>query len=74
MRDSRMQNHATGNIWPKTAITSVLMVDALSQEKQFVTEKKIIRFVGNIIKKLKILKSQSLLYWKGYFIGYQEHF
>ena len=36
--------------------------------------KKLYILVGNVIKKFKIFISQSLFYWKGYFMGYQEHF
>ena len=36
--------------------------------------KKLYILVGNDVKKFKISNSQGLLYWKGYFIGYQKHF
>ena len=31
-------------------------------------------FVGNITKEIKIVKSQSFLYWRAYFIGSQNQF
>ena len=43
-------------------------------ELEVVSEKKLYILVGDITKKIQMIRSQSLLYWKGCKIGYQKHF